>query len=42
MLLSGFYVEDIAVVREAAEACGLTYVDYTEHNNWACVKLTKV
>lgn len=42
MLLSGFYVEDIPVVREAAERCGMKYVDYTEHKNWACVKLVKL
>lgn len=42
MLLSGFYVEDISVVREAAERCGMKYVDYTEQKNWACVKLLKM
>lgn len=42
MLLSGFYVEDIPVVREAAERCGMKYVDYTEQKNWACVKLHKM
>lgn len=42
MLLSGFYVEDILVVREAAERCGMKYVDYTEQKNWACVKLLKM
>lgn len=42
MLLSGFYVEDIPVVREAAERCGMKYVDYTEQKNWACVKLLKM
>lgn len=41
MLLSGFYVEDIPVVREAGEACGMRYVDYTEHKNWACVRMVK-
>lgn len=41
MLLSGFYVEDIPVVRAAAEKCGMRYVDYTEHKNWACVCLVK-
>lgn len=42
MLLSGFYVEDIPVVREAAERCSMKYVDYTEQKNWACVKLLKM
>ncbi len=41
MLLSGFYVDDIPEVRQAAEKAGLIYDDYTENNNWACVKLHK-
>lgn len=41
MLLSGFYVEDIPIVREAGEVCGMRYVDYTEHKNWACVRMVK-
>ena len=39
VLFSGFYTQDIPVVREAAEACGLTYDSYTEDNNCVCVKL---
>ena len=41
MLLSGFYVEDIPIVREAGEVCGMRYADYTEHKNWACVRMVK-
>lgn len=41
VLLSGFYLADVDIVRRAAEACGLTYVDTTHDNDWACVALTK-
>ncbi|MDE6783060.1 MAG: 50S ribosomal protein L11 methyltransferase, partial [Paramuribaculum sp.] len=41
VLLSGFYRADVAIVREAAEACGLTYVSTTDDNDWACVELVK-
>lgn len=40
MLLSGFYVDDIPVVRAAAEAVGLNYDSFTERDCWACLKLT--
>ncbi|MDE5799593.1 MAG: 50S ribosomal protein L11 methyltransferase [Paramuribaculum sp.] len=41
VLLSGFYRADVAIVREAAEACGLTYISTTDDNDWACVELVK-
>ncbi|MDO4320842.1 MAG: 50S ribosomal protein L11 methyltransferase [Bacteroidales bacterium] len=41
MLLSGFYVEDIPVVAEAAARVGLEQVSYTEHERWACLQLRK-
>lgn len=41
MLLSGFYVDDIPVITAAAEPFGLVYTSHTDHDNWACVKLTK-
>lgn len=40
MLLSGFYVEDIPVVAEAARAFGLHIAGYTENRRWACLTLT--
>lgn len=39
MLLSGFYEDDIPVVRAAAEAVGLQYDSFTECNRWVCLKL---
>lgn len=41
LFLSGFYVEDIPVIREALERAGLTYVEYHEVNRWACVTAKK-
>ena len=41
MLLSGFYVEDIPMILEAAEACGMVYDGYTEQDHWSCVRLVK-
>lgn len=39
VIFSGFYVEDIPVVAEAAARCGLTVVDHTERNRWASLHL---
>lgn len=36
--MSGFYVEDIPVLREKAESLGLDFVHHREKNNWAAVK----
>lgn len=41
LFLSGFYVEDIPVIREALERVGLTYVEHHENNRWACVTARK-
>lgn len=41
MLLSGFYVEDIPVVMEAAKAAGMVQVTYNEKNRWVMLKLEK-
>ncbi len=42
MLLSGFYVEDIPVVAEAAEAVGLKVDSWSELDRWSCLKLTRI
>lgn len=42
MLLSGFYVDDIPVVAEAAEAAGLKVESWTELDRWTCLKLRRV
>lgn len=41
ILLSGFYEQDVKIVRDAAEATGLSYMGYTTMNDWACVELRK-
>ena len=38
LYMSGFYVDDIAAIREEAEKNGLTFVHYKEKNRWAEVK----
>ncbi|MDE6287364.1 MAG: 50S ribosomal protein L11 methyltransferase [Muribaculaceae bacterium] len=42
MLLSGFYVEDIPVVAEAAEGAGLKVESFTERDRWTCLRLIKL
>jgi ribosomal protein L11 methyltransferase len=41
LYMSGFYVEDIPAIRQAAELCGLSFSHYTEKENWAAVKMVK-
>ncbi len=38
LFMSGFYVEDIPVIREEAERLGLTFNHARDLNRWACVK----
>ena len=38
LYMSGFYVQDIPVIREKAESLGLTFVHHREKNNWVAVK----
>lgn len=38
LYMSGFYVEDVPVIREKAESLGLTFQYYKEKNNWAAVR----
>ena len=38
LYMSGFYVDDIAVIREETEKNGLAFVHYKEKNRWAEVK----
>ena len=38
LYMSGFYVDDIAAIREEAEKNGLTFIHYKEKNRWAEVK----
>lgn len=39
--MSGFYVDDIPVIRAEAERQGLHFVDARDLDNWACVKFEK-
>ena len=41
MFLSGFYVEDVEVVTEAAKPYGLEPTDMISRDNWACLHLVK-
>jgi ribosomal protein L11 methyltransferase len=38
LFMSGFYVQDIPVIREKAESLGMTFEHHREKNNWAAVK----
>ncbi len=38
LYMSGFYVDDIAAIREEAEKNGLTFIHHKEKNRWAAVK----
>ena len=38
LYISGFYTEDIPVLREKAESLGMEYVHHREKHNWAAVK----
>lgn len=39
VILSGFYIDDVEVVRPVAESLGLVLREVTEDNRWACMKL---
>ncbi len=41
LFISGFYVEDMEVLRTEAERLGLTYVDYAENERWAMMHFVK-
>lgn len=41
LLMSGFYVEDIPVLRAEAERLGLQFVHHRENNRWAALRFTR-
>ena len=41
LYMSGFYTEDIPVIKEKAESLGLKYEDFKEKNYWVAVKFLK-
>ena len=42
MLLSGFYSEDVEIIRNSAEPYNLRVEEIREDNNWVAVKLVKI
>ncbi len=38
LFMSGFYQEDLPIIREKAESIGLTYVNHDVKNNWVAVR----
>lgn len=41
LIMSGFYTQDLKLIKEEAERQGLTYVQHKEDNNWVAVKFMK-
>lgn len=41
LFISGFYTDDMQVLRTEAERNGLKYLDYSEENNWAMMRFIK-
>ncbi len=41
LYMSGFYEEDIPMIRTKAESLGLVYVSYKMRNNWVAVQFSK-
>lgn len=41
LLMSGFYTEDVPMLREKAESLGLKFCHTHSRNNWACLMLSK-
>ena len=42
LFISGFYTEDIPVLKAEAERNGLNFVSFSEKNNWAAVRFVQV
>lgn len=41
LIMSGFYLQDLPLIREKAETLGLRYEDYKEDNNWVAATFYK-
>lgn len=41
LIFSGFYVDDIPMIRSRADELGLTFIDYTEHDRWVSTLFRK-
>lgn len=42
LFLSGFYKEDLAIIKESCNKLGLQFVDNKEKNNWVAAQFTKI
>lgn len=42
LMMSGFYKEDIPLIKEECERNGLTYMSFAERNNWVAVRFAKI
>ncbi|TDN81842.1 ribosomal protein L11 methyltransferase [Salegentibacter sp. 24] len=40
LFLSGFYEEDIPVIKEACKSIGLKYINHLERSNWVAIKFS--
>ena len=41
LIMSGFYLEDLDMIRQKAESLGLHYLDHRTDNDWTSVRFTK-
>lgn len=41
LIMSGFYTQDLKMIRNKAEELGLEYINHKEDNNWVAVKFKK-
>ena len=41
LMMSGFYEEDLPMIRQCAESLGMTYVSHRNRNNWVVAKFAK-
>lgn len=41
LIMSGFYLEDLDMIRSKAESLGLHYLDHCTDNDWTAVRFTK-
>ena len=41
LIMSGFYLDDLEMIRQKAESLGLHYLDHKTDNDWTAVRFTK-
>jgi ribosomal protein L11 methyltransferase len=41
LIMSGFYLDDLEMIRQKAESLGLHYLDHKTDNDWTSVRFTK-